>query len=305
MKKELLKLLLPTLFIFLLVLSGCGNKNSEMDKEETEKDEKANLSEETIVFGEPSWTSAMAPTAITKQILKEAGYQVESKVVDQPIVFAGMEEKEIDFFMDAWLPYTEKDLWAEYKDNLIKVSTSYEEAPLGWVVPTYVEEDSVEDLKGKAEKFGGSVVTMDPGAGIVEVSREVLKDEDYGLDAWELNTSSETAMIAEAKRRIDNKEPIVFTGWKPHSMFNRFDLKFLDEPKSHFKFDNIYVLSYKGIEEDHPAAYEILSKWEIEITDLEEMMSKHEKNETPFEELAKDWIEDNREKVDNMLGEYK
>ncbi|TMN21809.1 glycine betaine ABC transporter substrate-binding protein [Lentibacillus cibarius] len=305
MNKILLKLLSPTLLVFLLVLSGCGNINNEADKETTEKQDKTDLSEETIVFGEPSWTSAMAPTAIAKKILKEAGYQVKSKVVDQPIIFTGMKDKEIDFFMDAWLPYTEKDLWEEYRDDLTKVSTSYEEAPLGWVVPTYVEEDSIEDLKGRADKFGGSVVTMDPGAGIVKVSREVLEDEDYGLDDWELNTSSETAMIAEAKRRIDNKEPIVFTGWKPHSMFNRFDLKFLDEPKDHFKFDNIYVLSYKGIEKEHPAAYDILSKWEIDITDLEDMMAEHEESDTPFDELADNWIENHRDKVDDMLGEYK
>jgi len=79
-------------------------------------------------------------------------------------------------------------------------------------------------------------------------------------------------------------------------------LKFLEEPNENFKYDNIYVISYKGIEETHPEAYDILSKWSIDVEDLEDMMYEYEVNGVPFEELAADWIEENRDKVDDMLG---
>ena len=85
-------------------------------------------------------------------------------------------------------------------------------------------------------------------------------------------------------------------------MFTQYDLKFLEEPNENFKYDNIYVISYEGIEETHPEAYEILSNWSIDVEDLEDMMYEYEVNGVPFEELAADWIEENRDKVDDMLG---
>ena len=100
---------------------------------------------------------------------------------------------------------------------------------------------------------------------------------------------------------IDN-EPVVFTAWRPHSVFARNDLKFLEGQEEYFKADNVYVLSYKGIEETHPEAYEILSNWSISIDDIEEMILQNEENGTSFENLATEWIENNRDKVDQMIN---
>src|SRR5690625_829047 len=240
------------------------------------------------------------PTEIAKQILEEAGYEVEVSLLDQPILFEGLAEQEVDFFMDAWLPYTEAALWDEYEDVLIKVAESYTDAPLGWAVPSYVEEDSIEDIKNNPEKFDGTVYTIGAGAGIVDISEEVLTD--YGLDMYELAYSSEGAMLGELDASIGREEPVIVTGWRPHSMFIQYDLKLLEEPKENFKFDNIYVLSYKGIEETHPEAYDILANWSIEVDDLEQMMYAYEVDDIPFEESAEKWIEENRDQVDDMLG---
>lgn len=292
--------------IALLFLAACGNTEEETNDESNEKtgDEGNKAVEdknETITFGQTSWTSTEAPTQIAKQILEEAGYDVEISLLTQPVIFEGLKSEEIDFFMDAWLPYTEAELWDEYKGDLQKVATSYENVPLGWVVPSYVEENSVADLKGNAKKFDGEVLTIGAGAGIVEISKEVIKDYKLG-DEYTLVPSSESAMITALDNAVKNKEPVVITGWRPHSMFAKYDLKFLEEKKENFKFDNVYVLSYKGLEQKHPEAYEILSKWSIEVSDLEQMMLDYVNNDVPFEESAEQWIEEHRELVDNMLG---
>lgn len=283
--------------MLLLFIAACSDKNGEGNGTEESNGEKK---KETITFGQTGWTSTEVPTEIAKQILEEAGYEVEVSLLDQPVIFEGLAEKEIDFFMDAWLPYTEASLWDAYEDDVVKVAESYADAPLGWVVPSYVEEESIEDIKKNPEKFDGTVYTIDAGAGIVDISEEVL--EDYELDMYELAYSSEGAMLGELDARIQREEPVIITGWRPHSMFTQYDLKFLEEPKENFKFDNIYVLSYKGIEETHPEAYEILSDWSIEVDDLEQMMYDYEVDDVPFEEAAENWIEENRDKVDEMLG---
>ncbi|SFB32769.1 glycine betaine/proline transport system substrate-binding protein [Lentibacillus halodurans] len=284
------------LMIALAALAACSNT----DEESANHSDATENKDETIVFGQTSWTSTEAPTQIAKQILEEAGYDVEIKLLSQPVIFEGLQSKEVDIFMDAWLPYTEAELWNEYQDDVQKIATSYENVPLGWVVPTYVEEDSIEDIKENPEKFGNEVYTISPGAGVVSISEEVMAD--YNLDAFELMPSSETAMISTLDQKINNEEPVIITGWRPHSIFEKYDLKFLEEPKENFKYDNVYVVGYKGLEEDHPKAYEVLSKWSIEVGDLEKMIHDYENNDVPFEESAAQWIEEHRDKVDDMLG---
>ncbi|MEC8919067.1 MAG: glycine betaine ABC transporter substrate-binding protein [Pseudomonadota bacterium] len=256
----------------------------------------------TITFGMPAWTSTEAPTAIAKQILEEAGYSVETTLLAQPVIFQGMQAEQVDFFMDAWLPYTEQALWNEYQDDLQKVATSYENVPLGWVVPTYVEEETIGDLEGKADKFGGQIVTIGAGAGIVDLSEQVMADEDYDLDGYQLAYTSEAAMMGVIREKMPKKEPFIITGWRPHSMFSQYDLKFLKDTEEHFKYDSVFVLSYQGIEDKYPRAYDIMSRWSISVADLETMMAAYENDDISFEDSAAAWIEDNRERVDEMLG---
>ncbi|UCZ52440.1 glycine betaine ABC transporter substrate-binding protein [Bacillus shivajii] len=302
MKKKLGLLLVG---LSVAVLAACGEANDVDETNEPAGDEEEQTSDvvdgETIVFGLTTWTSTEAPTNIAKLILEEAGYEVEFSMLDQPVIFEGLVNEDVHFFMDAWLPYTEAELWSRYEDDLQKVATSYSDVPLGWVVPAYVEEDSIEDLVGNADKYDGRVVSIDPGAGIVTLSEELIAE--YGIgDEYTLTTSSEFAMMAEAEERIAAEEPVIFTGWRPHSMFAKFDLKFLEDEKEIFKSDDVYVISYNGIEDEYTRAYEILSNWSIEVADLEEMMLKYEEDDVPFEESAKQWIEDNRDQVDEMLG---
>ena len=257
----------------------------------------------TIIFGMPAWTSTEAPTAIAEQILEEAGYTVEKKLLAQPAIFEGMKLEQIDFFMDAWLPYTEETLWNDYKSDLQKIAISYEDVPLGWVVPSYVEEETIDDLAGKAEKFDGRVVTIGAGAGIVDISEEVMADENYNLEGYSLAYTSEAAMMGVIREKMPKQEPFIITGWRPHSMFSQHDLKFLEDTQGHFQYDSVYVLSYQGVEEKYPRAYDIMSQWGISVDELEKMMAAYEKEGTSFEASAAEWIENNRDRVDEMLGD--
>ncbi|MFD1039808.1 glycine betaine ABC transporter substrate-binding protein [Virgibacillus byunsanensis] len=284
----------------LMALVACGNTDDQSNNEDNGETDTNDVSDQTIVFGQTSWTSTEAPTQIAKQILEEKGYNVEISLLSQPVIFEGLQSEEVDFFMDAWLPYTEEELWNEYQDDLQQVATSYEEVPLGWVVPEYVEENSIEEIKEQADKYGNEVYTISPGAGIVSISEQVMTD--YNLDNYELVPSSETAMMGVLDEKIKKEEPVIITGWRPHSMFQKYDLKFLEEPKENFQYDNVYVLSYKGLEDKYPEAYEILSQWSIEVDDLEKMMHDYENNDVPFEESAAEWIEKHRDQVDEMLG---
>ncbi|SES38728.1 glycine betaine ABC transporter substrate-binding protein [Salisediminibacterium halotolerans] len=299
----------------LLTLAACGENanedNNNINNDTTNENNNEAVSEEeagelegddqVITFGVTTWTSTEAPTEIISQILQDEGYEVDFEFLDQPIIWEGLANEDIDFFMDAWLPYTEEELWNEYEDELQQVTVSYEEAPLGWVVPEYVAEDSISDLIDQGDKYDNQVLGIDPGAGIVTISEDVMDGYDLH-DEYELLTSSEPAMLSDVQSMVENEEPVVFTGWRPHSMFADMDLKFLEDEEEYFKEDDVYVLSYEGVEEKHPEVYEILSNWEIEVSDLEEMMLEYEEDDRPFEESAEEWIEENEEQVEEMVN---
>ncbi|MGP4071839.1 glycine betaine ABC transporter substrate-binding protein [Piscibacillus sp. B03] len=122
------------------------------------------------------------------------------------------------------------------------------------------------------------------------------------MSFYKLVPSSEAAMMSYMKEQIQAEEPFIITGWRPHSMFSKYDLKFLEDTEGHFNYDNVYVLSYEGIEEKYPEAYDILSQWSIEVDELEEMMQQYEDEDKPFEESAEEWIEENRDKVDEWIN---
>ncbi len=79
------------------------------------------------------------------------------------------------------------------------------------------------------------------GAGIMKTSEQVL--EKYDLD-FKLLASSGPAMTASLKDAIRRKKWIVVTGWRPHWMFGRWDLRFLeqDPDKTVWKEGNIHII---------------------------------------------------------------
>jgi len=83
---------------------------------------------------------------------------------------------------------------------------------------------------------------------------------DYGLE-YELVASSSAGMAAELRTAINKEEWIVVTGWTPHWMFARWDLKYLDDPKGVYGGEEyIGTLARKGLAEEKPGIYGILER---------------------------------------------
>lgn len=145
------------------------------------------------------------------------------------------------------------------------------------------------------EQVQYEIIGIDPGAGIMEASRDAL--ERYGLDQWKLVESSDSAMTAALKRAYDNQQPIIITGWTPHWMFSSFDLKYLDDPLQVYGGDEqIHTLVRKGLKDDHPAAYQVLDNFNWAPSDMEDVMVMIEQG-SPVEDAAASWVVNNMDKV--------
>ncbi|MGY4691022.1 glycine betaine ABC transporter substrate-binding protein [Salibacterium sp. K-3] len=294
------------LIIFLLAsiaVFACSQTDSEEESGEgTEEETKEANNEEKpeLVLGLTNWTSTVPPTEIVKAILEEMGYPVEVEEANLSAIYAAMAEGDIDIYMDSWYPQQTQYL-EEYSDSIEQLSPIYEDANAGMVVPEYMEDiNDVEDLVGNESLVNNEVIAIQDGDPAMDELQELI--DAYDLDL-ELVNSSEGAMISAAKASTDQNEPILLYGWRPHSMFNELGLKILTnkEHPEYFSGSSIHPLAYHDLKERAPEAYEFLEELTISIPDMEEMIIKIDDGEDP-EKVAQEWIEDNRDRLDEMMN---
>lgn len=139
------------------------------------------------------------------------------------------------------------------------------------------------------------IIGIDAGAGIMQSTETVIKE--YGLTDWKLIEGSGAAMTAALDKAIKKQEPIIITGWTPHWMFAKYDLKYLEDPKGIYGGDEqIHTIARKGLKEEEPEAYKTLDQFEWAADDMAQVMvAVHDGQEPSI--AAKAWIEANAHKV--------
>lgn len=144
------------------------------------------------------------------------------------------------------------------------------------------------------QQLGYRITGIDAGAGVVQAAERAVND--YGLD-YTVQTSSGAAMTQALADAIENNEPIIVTGWSPHWKFAKYDLKYLEDPKGSFgEAEHINTIARLGLKEDMPNAYKILDNFYWTSDDMEAVMSKVNEGAN-VEEVARQWIDDNQDKV--------
>ena len=255
--------------------------------------------EKKIDIAYVNWSEGIAMTNLAKVIFEEQGYRVNLLNADLAPVFASLSQKKADVFLDAWLPVTMADYITQYGDKLETLGTVYDNARIGLVVPEYVTINSIEELNQVRARFKGEIVGIDAGAGIMKATDKAIPD--YGLD-YKLLTSSGPALTASLKKAIDKKEWVVVTGWTPHWMFDRFDLKILADPKGIYGgAEKIQVLAWKGFSEKDPFAARLLNNMHLTDAQISSLMAALEEPGINETDAARKWLETNRDVVSNWL----
>ena len=178
------------------------------------------------------WDDSVATTNVAAQIIeKKLGYPVQLVPVAAGVMWQGVARGDLDMTLCAWLPVTHGAYWETFKSKVVDLGTNFPDAKIGLIVPEDVDVKSLSDLEAKKAEFGGRIVGIDAGAGVMQKAGEAIKA--YNLD-YTLMPSSGSAMTAELARAENAKKPIIVTGWKPHWMFAKYKLKFLEDPKKVF-----------------------------------------------------------------------
>jgi glycine betaine/proline transport system substrate-binding protein len=150
--------------------------------------------------------------------------------------------------------------------------------------------DSIDELNQHKDKFNQKIIGIEPGAGLMRQTREVI--EGYGLD-FELVDGSTAAMAASVKSALAKKEWIATIMWTPSWMTQAFDIKFLKDPKGlQQPAQTYYWLARKGFSEEYPVTREIMAGVFVPLEDNIRMTGYIKEGLSP-EKAVDRWLEEN------------
>ncbi|SFE22168.1 glycine betaine/proline transport system substrate-binding protein [Paenibacillus catalpae] len=250
-----------------------------------------------------AWDSEIASTNVVKYVLEsKLDYSVELLQVDAGPMWAGIADGSADAMVAAWLPTTHASYLEKYGSSVDDLGPNLEGTKTGLVIPSYMKESTIEDLKNDAtgKSVDYQIIGIEPGAGIMQSTDKALKD--YGLDSkWKLIESSSAAMATELQKAYEAKKPIIVTGWTPHWMFANMDLKYLEDPKGVYGGDeSIHTVARKDLKSDMADAYTLLDQFTWTADDMAEVMVAIQDGQSS-EEAAKVWADGHPEQVEKWL----
>lgn len=285
------KLVLTFAAVAGLLLSACGSDASSGND--------GKLGKINLAYVE--WDTEVASTHVVGEVLNDIGYDVTLTPLDNAIMWEAVSKGEADAMVAGWLPATHAAQLEKYGDNLVNLGENLKGAKVGLVVPSYMNVDSIADLKNEA---GATITGIEAGAGVMSATEKAI--ETYpNLKSWTILPSSSGAMTVALGQAIANKEDIIVTGWAPHWKFASYDLKFLEDPEGIFGGEEtINTFVRKGLEEDKPEAYKVLDAFHWTPEDIEEVMLAIKDGADP-KEAARDWIKKHPDVVEQWTAGVK
>jgi glycine betaine/proline transport system substrate-binding protein len=283
------------------LISGCGGSSD--DATSASADSSSSDSAKTARLTYVNWAEGVAYTNLAKAVLdQKMGYDTEITMVDVGPAYMAVASGDYDAYMECWRAL-HKDYLREAKEGerVVSLGNVYEGTVLGLAVPAYVPINKISEMKGNEDKFGGRIVGIDAGAGMMKtISEEIIPD--YGLDI-ELLPSSGPAMTAALGEAISQEEWIVVPVWKPHWLFGRWDVKILeqDADKAVWKSGNIEIIGRSDLAQDKPELEQFLRNMYLTDEELSSLMLAIEESDQPVGEVAREWMREHPEAWEDWI----
>lgn len=278
----------------LMMVAGLGMSGVAQAQEE---------SKGTVNLAYVEWSSEVASTNVVRAVLENMGYDVEMSSLSAAAMWQAVAYGDADGMVAAWLPTTHKNYLEQTEDKVVDLGPNLDGTRLGLAVPSYTDIDSIEELGEKADLVDGEIIGIDPGAGLMGLTEDVI--DEYGLAGdIKLRSGSGATMTAALQSAIQNENDIVVTAWTPHWMFSRWDLKYLEDPKNVYgDAEQIHTIARQGLQEDMPEVYSLLDNFAWTPEQMGEvMLMNQEEGSDPYANAQK-WVEENQDIVNEWKSE--
>ncbi len=261
--------------------------------------------ETPLRLGWTAWADGVFVTELAARLIEDRlGQPVELVRAGIAEQYQGLVSGRIDAMLMSWQPRTHGPYLKRVGDRVEDLGVLYDGARLGWAVPAHVPADrvaSLDDLRVTEvrERLGDRVVGIDPGSGLVRLSRAAIRE--YGLDDYLLETGSGPAMTAALAEAVATGEWIVVTAWSPHWIFAAHELRYLDDPRGTLGgSEQVHVLSRQGLYADRPRVAALLARMWLPLDELEAALLDAERRS--IGEAVDRFIENHPERIEYWLN---
>lgn len=289
-----------------LVLAGCSSADEPTEEPTTGStggdDTEAPAGGDLTLAVFNGWDESLATSLLWEAVLEEEGYNVELEYADPAPTFQGIADGDYDIVTDVWLPLTHESYIEEFGDDMERLGAWFDSAALTIAVNADAPVDSIADLPDYVDEMNGTIVGIEPGAGLTAATEGAI--ETYGLGDYEFITSSTPAMLQELDTATSNGENIIVTLWEPHWAYGAYDIKNLEDPEGAMgEAEEIVTYGRTGITEDFPQVAEWFGNFTMEADLLYDLENKlNDADESEYETVVSDWIAANQDYVDGLTS---
>ncbi|WP_291511813.1 glycine betaine ABC transporter substrate-binding protein [Acidithiobacillus sp.] len=247
-----------------------------------------------------SWSSSNITTHIAARIIQDQlHYPVKIIDTEAGPMWAAVATGRADATLTAWLPVIQKSYWQRYKHQVVNLGPITKGTWAGLAVPDYVPVHSLSQLEQYHQKFHDRIVGIGSGAGVMITTQKAI--ESYGMRHMRLLSSSTPAMEAELKRSIAAHRWIVVTAWTPLSIWARFHLRELSDPKNVYgKPGNIDAVINPKLEKKAPQVVAFLRQFYISIGSLEKLMNERRQGAS-LDKVVQQWIKAHQSEITSWV----
>jgi glycine betaine/proline transport system substrate-binding protein len=281
---------------------------------------------EPIKLAMNEWTGQHLTTKIAGKILERMGYAVEYITAGYYPQLQGLADNDVTATLEIWMSnigdgYGEA-VGSGKVEEIGDLGLASREA---WWYPDYVEEmcPGLPDwsaLKECAELFA-TPDTM-PSGRFVDYPADwgdnnAPRMKALGLDFVTIPAGSEGNMVAELKSAVEKKQPILLQFWTPHWLHAEVKLHQVKlptyedacltdpawgiNPDETFDCDwpegrPVFKLAWAGMKDTWPAAYKFLKAYQLTAEEQIPMLYAVDSQGRSVEEVADEWIENNKDK---------
>ncbi|MDP9457136.1 MAG: glycine/betaine ABC transporter substrate-binding protein [Actinomycetota bacterium] len=261
---------------------------------------------EPVNFGTVDWPEAIAKTNVSATIVEALGHETEIQQLGVPVIFKGLEQGDLDVFVEAWFPTMDTNMKQVEPGSVESVTTNLPEATFSVAVNREACDagvESHEDLDQYKEEFEGKIYGIEPGNDGNKVVMDMIKNDTYGLGDWELVESSTNGMLSEVDRHIKDGEWVAFTGWEPHWMGQKYDMCLLEDPEMAWGGpSHVETLVTADFGEDTPELYQFFEQMKVDKEIQGNWIDMIDNSGKEPEEVATEWLQDNPKVTDKWLS---
>lgn len=251
-----------------------------------------------IVFSDVGWSDITATTAAATLVLEALGYETETKVLSVPVTYAGLSGGDIDVFLGNWMPTMEADIAKYREDGSVEtVRTNLEGAKYTLATNEAGAALGIKDFKDIAaqkDALDAEIYGIEPGNDGNRLILDMIGQEGFGLDGFDIVESSEQGMLAAVAKATDAGKPIVFLGWEPHPMNANFKMTYLTGGDDVFGPNlggaTVATNTRKGYVAECPNAGKLLENLAFTLAMENEIMGKMQNDGMSGPDAAKEWL---------------